>query len=72
MTTLYLHIGTHRTATSSIQAFMLANWETLLARGIFHPMRDRPSFALFNAIFAGRRTVKEVSLDLLARRQAHG
>ena len=71
MTTLYLHIGTHRTATSSIQAFMLANWETLLARGIFHPMRIGRHFALFNAIFAERRTAKDVAQDLLLRASKH-
>ena len=71
MTTLYLHIGTHRTATSSIQAFMLANWDALLARGIFHPLRIARHFALFNAIFAGRRSVKDVSLDLLQRTSKH-
>jgi len=71
MTTLYLHIGNHRTATSSIQAFMLANWETLLARGVFHPMRIGRHFAIFNAIFSGKRTVKEVSQDLLVRAAKH-
>ena len=71
MTTLYLHIGTHRTATSSVQAFMLANWEALLAQGIFHPLRIARHFALFNAIFAGRRSVREVSLDLLQRAGKH-
>jgi hypothetical protein len=71
MTTLYLHIGTHRTATTSVQAFMLANWDTLLARGVFHPMRVGRHFAIFNAIFAGRRTVREVSQDLLTRAGKH-
>lgn len=71
MTTLYLHIGTHRTATSSIQAFMLANWEALLAQGVLHPMRIPRHFALFNAIFSGRRSVKEVALDLKLRASKH-
>ena len=71
MTTLYLHIGNHRTATSSIQAFMLSNWETLLSRGVFHPLRIGRHFALFNAIFSGRRTVREVSQDLMARARKH-
>ena len=71
MTTLYLHIGNHRTATSSIQAFMLANWDVLLSRGIFHPLRVARHFAVFNAIFAGRRTVTEVSQDLLERAGKH-
>lgn len=72
MTTLYLHIGTHRTATTSIQAFMLSNWEALLARGIFHPLRIARHFALFNAIFSGRRSVKEVAQDLILRAAKHG
>ncbi len=67
MTTLYLHIGTHRTATSSIQAFMVANWETLLARGILHPMRTGRHHAVFNSIFSGQNSVKQVSLDLQER-----
>jgi len=71
MTTLYLHIGNHRTATSSIQAFMLANWETLLSRGVLHPMRVGRHFALFNAIFSGRRSVKEVAQDLMTRARKH-
>ena len=71
MTTLYLHIGNHRTATTSVQAFMLANWDTLLARGIFHPMRIARHFAVFNAIFAGRRSVAEVSQDLIQRAERH-
>jgi hypothetical protein len=71
MTTLYLHIGTHRTATSSIQAFMLANWETLLERGVFHPLRIARHFALFNAVFSGLLTVKDISQDLKKRARKH-
>ena len=71
MTTLYLHVGTHRTATSSIQAFMLSNWDALLSRGVFHPMRIARHFPIFNAIFAGRRSVSEVSQDLLLRASKH-
>ena len=67
MTTLYLHIGNHRTATTSIQAFLLSNWETLIGRGVLHPMRIGRHFAIFNAVFSGRRSVKEVAEDLLAR-----
>ena len=45
--------------------------DALLARGIFHPLRIARHFALFNAIFAGRRSVKDVSLDLLQRTSKH-
>jgi hypothetical protein len=72
MTTLYLHIGTHRTATSSVQAFILSNWDALLARGFFHPLRVPRHFALFNAIFSGRRTVGDVARDLGQRAGKHG
>jgi hypothetical protein len=67
MRTLYLHIGTHRTATSSVQAFMLANWDKLVSQGILHPFRIARHFALMNAIFSGRRTVKEAAIDLTRR-----
>jgi hypothetical protein len=71
MTTLYLHIGTHRTATSSIQAFLLANWDALIARGVLLPMRVPRHFSLFNGLFAGRRTVDEVAAELKQRAEKH-
>ena len=67
MRTLYLHIGTHRTATSSIQAFMLANCDLLPARGILYPYKTARHLGLFNGLFSGRREVGEVAQDLSSR-----
>lgn len=50
---------------------MLSNWDILLARGIFHPLRVARHVALFTALFSGRRTVKAVVEDLEARRKKH-
>lgn len=40
---LVLHIGTHKTGTSSLQAFLAANSEQLLARGVRYIEAGRPS-----------------------------
>ena len=37
MKTLYLHIGTPKTATSSIQKFLKENWDVLQEHGYFFP-----------------------------------
>lgn len=37
MKTLYLHIGTPKTATSSIQKFLAENWDVLQKHGYFFP-----------------------------------
>ena len=37
MKTLYLHIGTPKTATSSIQKFLKENWDVLQKHGYFFP-----------------------------------
>lgn len=67
MRTLYLHIGTHRTATSSIQAFMHANNEILPGMGILYPYNVRRHLQLANQILNGQRDVAEVARDLNAR-----
>ncbi|MEQ8757964.1 MAG: hypothetical protein RID09_31210 [Coleofasciculus sp. G1-WW12-02] len=38
MTTVYLHIGTHKTGTSAIQKLLLNNREQLLSKGLFLPL----------------------------------
>jgi hypothetical protein len=39
---VYLHIGTHKTGTSSIQNFLLNNQEYLRERGFLYPTAGRP------------------------------
>lgn len=42
---LILHIGTHKTGTSSIQRYLSAHAEALLAEGILYPSSGRPKAA---------------------------
>lgn len=42
MKTLYVHIGTHKTGTTSIQAFLRRNAVALLERGIYVPASCTP------------------------------
>lgn len=65
--TLYLHIGVHRTATTSIQDFLLRNFDTLLARGYLLAYRKSRHHALMRGIFSGKRPVEAVAQDLLKR-----
>lgn len=64
---LYLHIGNHRTATSSIQQFMKQNFHELLAKGVFHPLGVGRHHGVMNDIFRGRRSVEEVSRTINQR-----
>jgi hypothetical protein len=61
--TLYLHIGSHRTATTSIQKFLLDNFDGMLAQGCLLPYRTGRHNALMGKIFSGRRDVDEVCAD---------
>jgi hypothetical protein len=40
--TLYLHVGTHKTGTTSLQAFVTLNEAALASKGIFVPVAGRP------------------------------
>ncbi len=42
MKTVYLHIGTHRTGSTSIQRFMANAEEALAEQGIIYPKTGRP------------------------------
>lgn len=65
--TLYLHIGSPRTATTSIQRFMVRNFDNLLAQGCLYPYRVARHFQLFNRLFNGSRTIDEVAADFNKR-----
>jgi len=67
MRTLYLHIGNHRTATSSIQAFMAANLEALRGKSVLYPYGATRHLALMNDLFSGRKQVDAVAKDLIRR-----
>ena len=42
MKTVYLHIGTHRTGSTSIQRFLANVEEALAKRGVIYPKTGRP------------------------------
>lgn len=64
---LYIHIGAHRTATTSIQRFMHANFPALITKGYLYPYRIPRHMALINNIFNGIRTVEDVAKDFNTR-----
>lgn len=70
--TLYLHIGSHRTATTSIQHFMHSNFQALLKRGYFYPYKVARHIKLMNALFSGKQTIDEAAADLTARADGWG
>ena len=66
MPRLILHIGTHKTATTSIQQFLFHHRETLAERGVFYPdytlVNKKPHYAhlgMVNAL-SGRHKVYSV------------
>ena len=65
--TLYLHIGAHRTATSSIQEFLQANFDALLGQGVFHPYGVARHNDLMKKIFSGARKVEDIARTLDSR-----
>lgn len=64
---LVLHIGVHRTATSSLQTFLRTNWTALQRQGILYPYGVKRHFALVNALFSGRTTAQEAAQELIGR-----
>ncbi|WP_370231830.1 hypothetical protein [Cognatishimia sp.] len=65
--TLYLHIGAHRTATTSIQKFMFQNFEQLLRVGIFYPFRIPRHARFINEIFSRKHSARSATKALNER-----
>lgn len=70
--TLYLHIGSHRTATTSIQHFMNSNFQALIKHGYLYPYKVPRHVKLMNALFSGEQTIGEVAADLTTRAEGWG
>ena len=70
--TLYLHIGSHRTGTTSIQRFLLKNFATLTKRGYLYPYQVSRHIKLINELFSGKRTVKDAAQNLTERADRWG
>lgn len=63
MRRLYVHIGNHRTGTTSIQEFMYAHREALWDRGILYPNATRRHLGLIDGIFEKGNAAK-IAADL--------
>jgi hypothetical protein len=65
--TLYLHIGSHRTATTSIQQFMIKNFDALIDAGYLYPFGMPRHLRLMNSLFSGNESVAEVAETMSKR-----
>lgn len=61
---LILHVGAHRTATTSLQTFLNSNRAPLVGQGFLYPYKSRRHLDLFNALFDRTQDVAEVAADL--------
>lgn len=62
--TLYLHIGSHRTATTSTQQFMHRNFDRLLEEGVFYPFRVPRHLKFINELMSGEKSPREAAKTL--------
>jgi hypothetical protein len=72
MRKLFLHVGVHRTATTSIQRFMRANGEVLLGKGYLHPFGVARHNAVVSRMRYGTLSVTEFAQDLQRRMDGKG
>lgn len=68
--TLFLHVGCHRTATSSVQSLLASQRATLRKKAVLYPFSVRRHHKIFADIFAGKVTAGDVSADLLSQIRA--
>lgn len=61
---LFLHIGSHRAATTSIQQFMRQDSGPLRKQGIFYPLRGPRHIRLMSEIFSGCDQAGNVAISL--------
>ena len=64
---LMIHVGAHRTATTSTQKFLNANGPGLLAQGVLYPYRESRHLKVMNRLFAGNLSPAELADDLKKR-----
>lgn len=71
MRKLFLHVGVHRTGTTSTQRFMKANFDALRKKGWLYPYGEERHDALITRIRNGKVSVNEVAQDLIRRADSH-
>lgn len=64
---LFIHVGVHRTATSSIQSFLRGNIKALQTAGYFNLHGVGRNFFVFKKIFSGALAVDDVSAEIEKR-----
>ena len=64
---LLVHIGAHRTATTSTQRFLNKNGEALLKQGVLYPYREPRHMKLMNQLFSGKLSPEDLAEDLTKR-----
>lgn len=69
---LILHIGAHRTATSSLQAFLAANRRQLLQSGILFPFGVQRHDKEMNRLFSGKITADQLAARINSEAEAAG
>jgi hypothetical protein len=69
---LFIHMGTHRTATTSIQAFMFTNREAALGAGVLYPFGVSRHNIQIRSVATGASTTKELADQILAEISAVG
>lgn len=68
--TLFLHIGCHRTATSSVQSLLASQRDKLRDEAVLYPFSVRRHHKVFADIFNGKVSADDVSADLLSQMNA--
>lgn len=71
MRKLFLHVGVHRTGTTSTQRFMRENFDTLLRKGLLYPFGVKRHDRLILRILDGSLKVEDLALDLEKRAGSH-
>ena len=72
MRKLYLHVGVHRTGTTSTQKFFQANFNALLDKGYLYPFGVARHSAAIIRIKHGQLAVDDLAADLVKRMDAKG
>lgn len=67
---LVVHVGVHRTATTTIQAFLKANVRALARRGVLYPYGVARHKRLANQLFNGVLSPQEAAGDMMAKADA--
>ena len=67
MRKLYLHVGIHRTGTTSTQRFLKDNFVPLLTKGYLYPFRVKRHDGQIRRLVKGEMSVHDFALDLERR-----